>query len=279
MAGTPAKLTLVWHPFTPKGVAGAARAPRWQLWLVLGATAALTLTTLLNFLARCWEPVVVEAIDRLDDGSVIRNGVLFPGGAATDVTLARNRHLAVALNWDPEAPRDQGSDVRLYLEIDRALVCTIFGCLPVSYHRFGDTPVGRTETGAWWRAWRPIFYSGAGLGFALYLILSWWVLVVVHAWAIRLFAFYLDRQADFSGAARVAQAALVPGALWLTTALFFHAHDWLDLVGLLIVFVMHLPVGWLYAGLACRHLPARPDAPPVNPFQRTGRDEPAAHDP
>lgn len=275
MSESPAKPTLSWHPFTPKGAAGAAAAPRWQLWLVLGATAALAVGTLLSFLAQRWAPVIVEAIDHLDDGGVIRRGVFHPGGAATDATLASNRHLAVALRWNPEAPRDQASDVGIYLEIDRALVCSLFGCLPVSYQRFGDIPVGRTETGAWWRAWSPILYAAVGFAFALYLIVSWWVLVVMHAWVVRLLAFYLDRQVDFPGAARVAQAALVPGAWWLIAAMFFYGREWLDVPGLLIVFVMHLPVGWLYTGLACRHLPPRPDVPPANPFQRGETEAPA----
>ncbi len=266
MPESPTKFMLIWHPFTPGGAAGAAAAPRWQLRTALGMTAALAVGVWLSFLAQSWEPVIVEAIDHLDDGGVIRNGVLHPGGAVSDVTLASNRHLAIALRWNVAAPNDQASDVRIYLEIDRANICSVFGCIPISYLRWGDGPVGRTETGAWWRAWRPTFYVAAGLSYAFFLVVSWWLLVVVYAWGIRFLAFYLDREVDFAGAARVAQAALIPGALWLTAALHFHTRGWLDLIGLMIVFVMHLPVGWLYAGLACRKLPPRADVVPANPF-------------
>jgi hypothetical protein len=273
MSEPTAKFTLTWHPFTPKGAAGAAQAPRWQLWIGLGLTAALAVITWLNFLAQCWTPVIVAAIDRLDDGGVLRQGVFYPGGAVTDVTLARNRHLAIALHWNPAAPRDQASDVRVFLEIDRALVCSILGCVPFSYQWLGDATIGRTETGAWWRAWSPAFYGAAALGCTMFIVFSWWLLVVVYAWAIRLFAFYLDRRVDFPGAARVAQSALIPGALWLTTALYFYTRGWLDLFGLLVVLVVHVPLGWLYAGLACRHLPLQPDVPPPNPFQTAETSE------
>jgi len=258
---------LLWHPFTPRGVAGAVRAPRWQLWTALGATAALSVLSVTFFLSHCWSPVIEEAIQQLADGGLLRKGVLQPGGERTNVMLASNRYLAIALDWTAVGARDQASDVRVILQIDRALFCSLFGCATISYRGLGDMPVGRTETGAWWQAWRPAIYSSIGLGQVLFLILSWWVLGIAYAWAIRLFAFYLDRDVDFSGATRLAQAALIPGAIWLTVAVYFHAQGWLSLIGLLIVLVMHLPIGWIYAGLACRQLPRRPDVLPHNPFQ------------
>lgn len=260
-------IRLLWHPFTPKGVAGAARAPRWQLWIALGLTAALSLLSVFHFLTRCWTPVIEEAIDHLQDGGFIRNGILQPGGQKTDTILASKPHLAIALDWTAAGARDQASDVRVILQIDKALVCSLFGCATISYRQLGDMAVGRSETGAWWRAWRPTIYSAIALTQLFFLIFSWWLLTIIYAWAIRFFAFYLDRDVDFAGAARVAQAALIPGALWLTTAVYFHAQGWLNLFGLLIVLVMHVPVGWIYAGLACRNLPQRPDALPANPFK------------
>lgn len=259
--------TPMWHPFTPRGAARAAGAPRWQLWIALGLTAALSVASILFFLNRCWQPVIVAAIDQLADGGQLRQGILQPGGASTDVTLASNRYLAIALNWTEAGPRDQVSDVRFILQIDRFLVCSLFGCTAFSYEGIGDRSVGRTETGAWWRAWQPFLFTAIALGHALYLIIAWWLLTIVYAWAIRLLAFYLDRDLDFTGATRVAQAALIPGALWLTATVFLHAAGWLDLLSVLVVLVMHVPVGWLYAGLACRSLPLRPDVLPANPFQ------------
>jgi hypothetical protein len=255
-----------WHPFTPAGVAAAAGAPRWQLWIGLGTTALLSVAVVLWFLGNCWSPVVTEAIDQLEDGGFVRDGVFHPGGAKTDLLLAGNRHLAIALDWTASGARDEASDVRLILQIDRALGCSLFGCVTIGYAELGDFPVGRTETGAWWDAWQPIIYTTVGFGQVVFLILSWWLLGIAYAWAIRFFAFYLDRDVDFAGATRVAQAALIPGALWLTGALLFYGRGWLSLFGLLVVFVMHLPVGWLFAGFACHKLPPRPDVLPPNPF-------------
>lgn len=230
-------------------------------------TAALSVASVLYFLSHCWEPMIQQAIGQLDNGGEIRNGILQPGGAKTDVILASNPYLTIALDWTGTSARDQASDVRLIIQIDRVLGCSLFGCTAIDYRQIGDRPVGRSETGAWWEAWRPTITTAISLGQVFLLILSWWVLAILYAWAIRLFAFYLDREVDFGGATRVAQAALIPGALWLTVAVFFYARGWLNLFGLLVVFVMHLPVGWIYAGLACRNLPARPDVLPANPFQ------------
>ncbi|MBI1176374.1 hypothetical protein GC207_02925 [bacterium] len=258
---------LIWHPLTPNGVAGAARAPRWQLWVALTLTAALSIATTINFFERAWVPVITKAIESLDDGGAIRNGLLEPGGQRTSVVLAANRNLAIALDWSAAGVHDQASDVRVILQIDRALVCSLFGCAGISYRTLGDMPIGHTETGAWWRAWRPTILSGIAVGQAMFLVISWWVLAIVYAWAIRFFAFYLDRDVDFGGAARVAQAALIPGAIWLTVSMYLHTEGWLNLFGLLVVFIMHVPVGWIYSGAACRYLPPRADVLPANPFQ------------
>ena len=118
MTEAPTSPALLWHPLTPKGVAGAAAAPRWQVWIAMGLTAALAVFSLLNFLNQCWRPVIVEAIEHLEDGGLIRNGVLQPGGAKTDATLARNRHLSIGLNWTDTSLRDQASDVRVFLQCD-----------------------------------------------------------------------------------------------------------------------------------------------------------------
>jgi len=80
MAETVTHTEVSWHPFTPRGVAGAARAPRWQMWVVLGVTAVLSALVLAHFLAVRWAPVVVEAISKIPDGGYLRKGVYFPGG-------------------------------------------------------------------------------------------------------------------------------------------------------------------------------------------------------
>jgi hypothetical protein len=240
-----------WHPFTPRGVAGASLASRWQLWVVLGVTAVLSTLMLLFFLTTCWTPVIREAIDRLPDGGYVRGGMYYPGGTTSDLLLAENRFLSAALRWRERPAQDHAADVRLTLQIDGLHACSLFGCAVISYHSFGNVPLGRTETGAWWRAWHPAFLAAAVVIHLFVLVIVWWLLAVFHGWAIRMLGFYLDRQIDFAGAARVAQAALVPGALWLTAALFFYTQGWLNLYGLIVVIVMHVPVGWVYAAAAC----------------------------
>lgn len=256
-----------WHPFTPRGVAGAARTRRWQLWVVLGITAGLSALMLVYFVVKCWAPVLREGIEQLPDGGYLRGGVYYPGETMPDRTLAENRFLSLALEWRGTAALDHTADVRIALRIDRVRFCSLFGCTGLPYQMLGDQPLGRTESGAWWRAWSPALLAALACGHVLFLVATWWVLTILYTWAIRALAFYLDREIDFGGAARVAQASLVPGALWMIAAMFSYSQSWLNLFGLVVVGVAHLPVGWVYAAAACRHLPLRPTATGVNPFE------------
>jgi hypothetical protein len=255
-----------WQPFTPRGVAGAASAPRWQMWLALGLMTALWSLILVGFLITCWEPVIRAAISRLPPDGYLRGGVYYPATDATDVILAENSWLAISIRWSREAVTDQASDVRATLQIDRIRLCSILGCSAIFYHSLGDRSLGRADTEAWWNAWRPFCLTAVVIANIACLFVSWWLLTLAYSAVVRFQAFYRDRQTDFAASCRVAQASLIPGALWLTAALFFYQRGWLDLFGLLVVFIAHVPVAWLYFSLAIQHLPLHAAAVAGNPF-------------
>ena len=256
-----------WQPFTPRGVARAAAAPRWQLWIVLGLTAGMSAFVLASFLSVCWQPVIGEAISQLPANGYIRTGVYYPDSTTTDTVLAENSWLAISIRWSPQIVSNQASDVRATLQIDRLRLCSILGCTTISYHTIGDRSLGRTDTESWWNAWKPFILAAVAIVHILFLFVSWWVLTLMYSAVIRFLAFYRDRQIDFAGSCRVAQASLIPGALWLIASVFFYQQRWLDMFGLLMVFVLHLPVAWLYFFLALRHLPLIDRTTKGNPFK------------
>lgn len=263
-----------WHPFTPRGVAGAALAPRWQMWLALALTAALWSVVVVSFLINCWEPVIRGAINNLPAKGYLQRGVYYPETATADVVLAENSWLAIGIRWSPEAVTDQASDFRMTLQIDRLRLCSILGCTGIAYQSLGDRSLGRADTEAWWNAWKPFFVSAVVIANVTVLFIAWWLLTLIYSAIVRFQAFYQDRQTDFLSSCRVAQASLIPGALWLTAALFFYQRGWLDLFGLLVVAVAHIPVAWLYFSLAVPHLPLHGAAPISNPFKDATDPEP-----
>jgi hypothetical protein len=263
-----------WQPFTPRGVARAAIAPRWQLWIVLGLTAGLSALVLASFLNVCWGPVIGEAISQLPPNGYIRDGIYYPDSMTTDTVLAENSWLSIGIQWSPQLISNQASDVRTTLEIDRLRLCSILGCTTISYHTIGNRSLGRTDTDSWWNAWRPFILAALSIAHIFFLFVIWWLLTLTYSAVIRFLAFYRDRQIDFAGSCRVAQAALIPGALWLIASLFCYQQRWLDMFGLLVVFVFHIPVAWLYLFLAMRHLPLIDPSLKGNPFKPADGDGP-----
>ena len=236
------------------------------MWIVLGLTAGLSAVVLTSFLSSCWRPVIDEAISNLPANGYILGGVYYPDSITTDTVLAENAWLAISIRWSPQTVNNQASDVRATLQIDRVRMCSILGCTTVSYHTIGDRSLGRTDTEAWWNAWRPFILAALSIVHILFLFVSWWVLTLMYSSAIRFLAFYRDRAVDFAGSCRIAQAALVPGALWLIASVFSYQQRWLDMFGLLVVFVLHIPVAWIYCFLALKHLPAIDPNRKGNPF-------------
>lgn len=256
-----------WHPFTPRGVARAASAPRWQLWIALGLVAGLWSLVLVSFLFACWRPVVDDAIENLPPKGYIRSGVYYPESDTTDVILSENSWLAIGIHWNPAGVSDQTSDFRVTLQIDHLRLCSILGCAAVDYKTLGDRSLGRADTMAWWNAWRPFFLAAVVIANVVFLFIAWWLLTLVYSAVLRFQAFYGDRQTDFASSCRVAQASLLPGALWLTASVFFYQRGWLDLFGLLVVGIAHVPVAWLYFTLSVKFLPAIDKAAAGNPFK------------
>jgi len=65
-----------------------------------------------------------------------------------------------------------------------------------------------------------------------------------------LLAFFANRDLSLGGSWRLAGAAHMPGALFLTTAIFFYGLGALDPVRLIVAVGLHVVISWIYLLLA-----------------------------
>jgi hypothetical protein len=105
------------------------------------------------------------------------------------------------------------------------------------------------------------------------LIACWWLMALAYVFPVLGIAGATGRDLTFAGAWRLANAALIPGALLVCLTILLYGMHRVSFASLLLAWVLHLPVGWVYAGIAPFRLPraaaAHPPSEP-NPF-RPGR--------
>jgi hypothetical protein len=102
------------------------------------------------------------------------------------------------------------------------------------------------------------------------LLLVWAVLATLYCGPVWVMSFFADRGLTLGGSWRLAGAALMPGALFLTAALVFYGLGVLEVIGLLVAASAHVPVGWVFAVAGCWGVP-RPALlaeAARNPFQQ-----------
>ncbi|MBM3880444.1 MAG: hypothetical protein FJ387_12130 [Verrucomicrobia bacterium] len=265
-----------WQPLTLGGVAGFARTSWLRLVvfaylasLLVGAAAGRSLYT-------TWYPALDAAIPRLPARAEVRHGrLLWP--AETPVLLADNSYLALVVNPAPTRSTGQSADVQFEFRPESLDVSSLLGYVSLPYPAWVVMPLDRMAIEPWWGAWRPHALAGAALLLALALVGEWWLLGLVLALPLRVFTCMLDRAATVGGCWRLGTAAFIPGALLLALGLLLYSAGRLSLADLLLVKLIHLACGLLYAFFAPFKLPpyrvaspftarARPPAPVTNPF-------------
>lgn len=262
-----------WHPLTARGVAAFAEATTRRLWLVQWVFAFACTAAVGWFLTSAWFPVIRSAAEKLPEDGLIRAGTLDWRGPAP-VLLAENAFLAIAA--DPDHTGKARSPAHLYVELGRrnVLVFSLFGYVPAAYPAAGTVGFGRDEVRAWWGAWSPFLLVLTCGATAVALMASWTGLAWIYTVPVWLAAFLLNRRCSLRGAWRLAGAAQMPGALFMSATIVLHGLGGLDVVRVLICFGAHFLVSWVYLGLGIVRLPpvASAVAAQPNPF----RPEPPA---
>jgi len=248
-----------WQPITFGGVAAFSRATFGRVLLVQFIVALLVAASVICFLISAWLPVVQKAIVRLPEKGAIRQGQLVWNGPSP-AWLADGTFLSIVVDAAGEGRIGQSADVQLELKRRGFKICSLFGCVALPYPEKWIFALNRAEAEPWWGAWRPFLLLGVGAGTVLCLMASWLVLATFYSLAVRLIAFYSDRQAAWPACWRIAGAAQLPGALLMSGATCLYGFNRLNLVGLLFAWLLHAVIGWIYVGIAPARLPRAADA-------------------
>ncbi|MEW6303301.1 MAG: hypothetical protein AB1705_07520 [Verrucomicrobiota bacterium] len=256
------------QPLTFGSVAGFARAPLGRLLAVEFVVASLAAAIVVWFLGSVWAPLIEEAIGRLPDRGAIHDGRLeWPGG--NPAWLVQSRFLSIVVSTGGDQPVGQAADFQLVLAPAEWRLESLFGYWPFPYPEGWAIALNRPELQPLWGAWKPMLLAGVAIATVLGLFLSWFLLAVIYAAPVKLMSFYADRDLTWRQSRRLATAALMPGALFLTLAILLYGLSRLPLAGLLLAVVMHLVIGWVYVFASPLRLPK--EDKPKNPFATDGK--------
>jgi hypothetical protein len=229
--------------------------------------AALAAATVVWFVNTAWFPVVQGAINQLPEQGQVRFGVL-DWKTNSPVTLAENRFLALVVDLKHQGKARSPAQLQVEFGQTDFKVFSLLGFVPGNYPRDWIIAFNRPEVQPWWGAWAPPILALTALLVLAGLMISWALLATGYFWMAWLGGFFADRQLSLRGSWRLAGAALLPGALFMTGAIALYGLGGLDLVRLLVAAALHFLLGWLYlvAGVwACPPL-ARAVEAKANPF-------------
>ncbi|MDB6112041.1 MAG: hypothetical protein JWR69_3791 [Pedosphaera sp.] len=267
MSTTDQTLPPAWEPLTPRGVAAFAGASLRRLLLVQFIIAVLAAAVVVWTLQVAWFPVVREAIRQLPvKGEIAAQQLVWTD--ATPVQLAGNHFLGLAVDLNHGG--ELGREAQLQVEFGRknVRVFSLLGYQIVEYPAGWRVAFNRTELGPWWGAWEPGILAGAAFGTVAGLMLTWTLLATLYCLPVRLITFLQNRDLNLRQSWRVAGAALMPGALFLTFAIFSYGLDLVDLIRLAGLAGLHFVIGWVYLFISPLFLPRIPAlaGAKTNPF-------------
>ena len=259
-----------WEPLTPRGVAAFTRASLGRLWLAQLIAAIAAAVSVVWFLQIAWFPVVEEAIQQLPaEGKISHNQLVWRGD--TPARLAANKFLSLAVDLWHEG--DLGNESHISVEFGRTnlRLRSILGYTEVSYSPDWAIEFNEPKLEPWWGAWRPGLLAGAAIMTITGLLAIWVALATVYFLPVWLLAFFANRDLNGRGSWRLASAALMPGALFMTLTIATYGFGLLDLVYLGWCFSFHLIIGWIYLLVCVLLLPRHPEAAAQrkNPFVPT----------
>lgn len=261
-------LPAAWQPLTPRGVAAFSRATLGRLMLVQAFVAALVTASVLWFLATTWFPTTRAAIRQLPETGQIQNQELTSPRTST-APLAETRLLSFVMDLENVGTPNLPTDLRVIFHRQHVALCGMLGCVNVAYPKDRLIPFSQLELESAWGAWAPFIYTVTGLAAMLWLFASWMLLATLYSPIVRIYAFFKDRQITVAGSWRLSAAALLPAALMTGGGIVLYGLGVIDLIGFLVLFALHFPVGWAYLFVSPLRLPRASDAvelPKQNPF-------------
>jgi hypothetical protein len=259
-----------WLPFTFRGCAALACGPWWRLFLVELTVAFFVAACCVWFINKHWCPTIEQAITELphDTGAIRKGKLHWPNTTPLELTPLNNRPY-LRFIVDPKNSIDHGrmADLQMELRASHIAVSSVLGFWKIKYPTGLSLSMDREKMEPWWGARRPFMLLGLGSTVMLCLLLAWPALALLGIWPVRMVAFFADREGSMGNHWQLATAALMPGAVFFGMGVLCYGLGLLPVLGLLIVWVLHLVVGWGYMFFAPFFLPQVKEAQKGNnPF-------------
>jgi hypothetical protein len=255
------------EPFTPRGVAAFARAGFRRLLVAQFIFAFLGAVSVAYFLRSACFPPVQTAIDNLPLSGQIQSGRLVWSGDPQ--TLADGRFLA--FNVDPDHSgewRSTTADFQIEFGHDTVRVLSLIGYFDFFYPTTDSLAFNQPQLAPLWKAWRGEILFLIAVATVVILLVSWWILTLLYFLPVWLIGFLTNRDMNLQTSLKLSGAALLPGALLMTAAIFLYGLGILNLVTFSFVFVAHFILHWLYLFFGLFFFPrASMTTPKGNPFK------------
>jgi len=260
---------------TPRGVAAFASATWCRLLTTQCIVSLLAAGVAVWFLETSLMPVVRDAVRHLPAEGEIRDQQLFWRGASP-VKLAGNELVNIGVDLYHSGQLVRESDVQFEFGKKNLRVSSMFGYAVLDYPVGWRLAFNRTELDPWWEAREPWIAAAAAIACVLGLLLSWNLLAAIYCVPVRIITLYENRDLGWRSSWKLAGAALLPGALFLTAGIAACALHFVGLVQLGVCFVLHVVIGWIYLFISPLFLPRVGAGVPArrNPF--TGSTRPAS---
>ena len=274
MDSSAGKPPFAWQPLTPRGVAAFARAFLGRLLLVQFVVALLAAASIVWFLHEAWFPTIGAAIGQLPPQGEIRSGSL-NWHSNSPAGLSEGRFLALTVDLKHEGQARSPAHVQVEFGQRDCNGYSLLGFVRLAYPRGWVVAFNRVELIPWWGAWSPpILGIVAGL-VIVGLMLAWALLATIYCLPVWLVGFFANRDLSLRGSWCLAGAALLPGALLLTAAVFLYGSGAFDLIRLAVAGAAHLVIGWVYLIASPLRAPPHPAAAAVkeNPFVTPARGQ------
>jgi hypothetical protein len=254
-----------WEPVTPRGVAAFARASFERLFIMQAVVAVIIAVVVMWFLSDGIFSTVDSAIGQMPDTGEIRGGRLDWQGDSP-VMLAEGRLLAFSVDLEHGGALRSPADFQLEFGRDSVRIFSLFGETLVDYPPDYIIAVNQRDALPVWGAWSPDLLVLAAITTFWGLMLVWTVLATLYALPVWIICFFFNRDLDLHASWKLAGAALMPGALFMTLALVLYELKAFDLVQFCFAFGLHLVIGWIYLFVSPMFLHRAVPVEKKNPF-------------
>jgi hypothetical protein len=257
--------SFAWEPLTPRGVAAFARASFERLFVVQSVFALIAAAAVVWFLSDGVFPVIDDAISELPDVACFDGGKL-DWHDDSPMLLAEGKILSIGVDLNHEGQYRSPADFQFEFGRDSLVIVSLLGEAEIDYPP-GYLSANYRDARPAWGAWSPNILALAAIGTFFGLLLIWAALATLYFLPVWLICFFANRDLNFRASWKLAAAALMPGAVFVSLALMLYELELFDLVQFCFAFGMHLVIGWIYLFLSPMFLNRALPKDKRNPFQ------------